>query len=69
MFQTLLDAQFDLNSKFKNDINKLTPEELRLEPLGRDKVGQSYWCQFDSAANVRVYKEDQDEETWALVAK
>lgn len=67
--QTLLDAQFDLNNKFKADINKLAAEELRVEPLGKDKVGQSYWCQFDPAANVRVYKEDQDEETWKLVAK
>lgn len=64
-----MDSQFDLNSKFKSDINKLTAEELRLEPLGKDKAGQQYWCQFDPAANIRVYKEDTDEESWDLVAK
>lgn len=68
-FQTLLEAQFDQNIKFKNEINKINPSELRLEPLGWDANGLRYWCQFDPACNVRVYQEDVEEETWDLIAQ
>lgn len=50
-------------------MNKLAAAELRLEPLGRDKSGQSYWYQLDEDYNIRVYREDLDEESWDLVAK
>lgn len=42
---------------------------LRSQPLGWDKLGTSYWVQFDRACNLRVYKEDSDEDTWEIVAK
>lgn len=44
-------------------------EELRLEPIGKDQKGFSYWYQIDELCNVRVYREDPDEETWDLIAK
>lgn len=61
--------QFDCNPKFKTDINKMTAEELRSQPIGKDKMGHAYWLQCDENCQLRVYKEDPDEETWALVAK
>ena len=43
--------------------------ELRLQPLGRDKMGQAYWYQVDDNADMVIYREDPEEETWQLVAK
>lgn len=61
--------QFDFNPKFKTEINKMTAEELRSQPIGRDKMGHAYWFQCDENCQIRIYKEDPDEETWTLVAK
>ncbi|CAH1176306.1 unnamed protein product [Phaedon cochleariae] len=65
----LLEMQFDYNVKFKNDVNKLSSTELRSLPLGRDKAGHAYWFHSDENYQIRVYKEDIDEETWTLIAK
>ena len=45
-----------LLSRFKLDINKLDSGSLRLQPIGRDKLGNCYWFQLDPEANVRVYR-------------
>lgn len=67
--QTLFEAQFDSNVKFKAEINKLESSALRPQPLGWDKSGTAYWVQFDKTCNLRVYKEDIDEDTWKIVAQ
>ena len=87
----MCEAQFDLNARFKLNINKLEAGTLRLQPvrhisfqvckcfwknrldvflsqIGKDKLGNCYWFQVDPEANVRVYREDLDDETWELVA-
>lgn len=51
------------------EVNKLSSKELRAEPLGRDKFGHAYWFQSDENYQIRVYKEDLDDEKWTLVAK
>jgi len=64
-----LEAQFDGNLKFKTEINKQTSDELRLQPLGKDVHGRRYWHLLDDDCNLRVYREDVDEETWDLVCR
>jgi len=36
--------------------------------VGRDSEGQVYWYQVDAEANLRIYREDVDDDTWELVA-
>ncbi|XP_025190773.1 remodeling and spacing factor 1 [Melanaphis sacchari] len=69
ILKTLFEAQFDNNVKFKSEINKLESSTLHSQPLGWDRSGVAYWVQFDRACNLRVYKEDIDEDTWEIVAK
>ncbi|KAB7501807.1 Remodeling and spacing factor 1 [Armadillidium nasatum] len=69
VFKNLLETQFDGYKSFKEKVNLVSAKELRLQPCGRDKHGVSYWCQLDEFANLRVYRDDQDEETWKLVAR
>nr|XP_027214064.1 calponin homology domain-containing protein DDB_G0272472-like [Penaeus vannamei] len=68
VLKNLMEAQFDMYKSFKDKVNLISAKELRLQPYGRDKKGVSYWCQLDDCANLRVYCDDQDEETWTLVA-
>lgn len=67
-FQNLFEALFDNCKGFKDKVNIHAAQELRLLPCGRDKRGVMYWWQMDDCANLRVYKDDQDEETWTLAA-
>ena len=69
LIKNLMEAQFDVNPKFKSEVNNLKSSELRSAPLGTDKLGNNYWYQQDAEANLRIYKEDVDEETWELVAQ
>ena len=49
-------------SRDKNNFTCILPQ------IGKDKLGNCYWFQVDPEANVRVYREDLDDETWELVA-
>ncbi|XP_060524029.1 remodeling and spacing factor 1-like [Cylas formicarius] len=69
ILKELLEMQFDYNQKFKAEVNKLDSDALRSKPLGRDKSGHAYWCQTDENYQIRVFKEDLDDEKWTLVAK
>ncbi|XP_063893593.1 remodeling and spacing factor 1 isoform X3 [Helicoverpa armigera] len=69
VLKLLLEYQFTCHPKFKNAVNAISCKELRLDPIGRDKNGCVYWLQVDHEANLCLYKEDQDEETWQLVAR
>jgi remodeling and spacing factor 1 len=64
----LLEGQFDVNAKFKNSINAKPSHDLRLEPFGKDKDGNVYYCQMDEKANIKIYQENLDEESWTVVA-
>lgn len=70
--QYLCECQFDENVKFKTAINEEDPDQMRLQPIGRDKDGQMYWFQLDQDDNVRVYVEEQDDldgSSWKCIVK
>jgi remodeling and spacing factor 1 len=60
--------QFDVNVKFKNTINAKPSHELRMQPFGSDKDGNIYYVHTDEKANIKVFHENLDEETWSVVA-
>lgn len=44
-------------------------ESLRLNPIGKDRLGHTYWLTKDNDCNVHIYQEHLDEEIWRVVAK
>ncbi|KAF7648922.1 hypothetical protein LDENG_00150190 [Lucifuga dentata] len=68
----LCECQFDDNLKFKMVINEEDPEKMRLQPIGRDKQGLTYWLQLDQEQNIRLYTEEQDDldgSTWRCIVR
>ncbi|XP_057204741.1 remodeling and spacing factor 1 isoform X1 [Triplophysa rosa] len=68
----LCECQFDDNLKFKTLVNEEDPDNMRLQPIGRDKEGLMYWFQLDQEQNVRVYAEEQDDldgSSWRCIAR
>ena len=64
--------QFDCNIKFKEKVNEKTAAELRMQCLGRDSEGLAYWLLLDHEYNIRVYREEQDDEdaeSWEIVVR
>lgn len=68
ILKNLLETQFDSNVKFKGAVNVLNSGKLRKQPLGSDKMGNVYWRTLDSDCNIRIYQENQDEESLRIVA-
>lgn len=66
--QELLESQFERNIKFRNKILTLDADLLRSQPIGRDRLGHTYWLTQDVDSNLRIYQEHLDEEIWQVVA-
>ncbi|XP_003725656.2 remodeling and spacing factor 1 [Strongylocentrotus purpuratus] len=73
LLKFLCDSQFDEpKSKFRLAVNEIEPETMRIQPIGRDKMGLVYWFQKDHDANIRVYREEQDDldnSSWQMVSQ
>lgn len=70
--QYLCECQFDDNLKFKTAVNEEDPDQMRLQPIGRDREGLLYWFQLDQDQNVRVYVEEQDDldgSSWRCIVR
>ncbi|XP_055853016.1 microtubule-associated protein futsch [Episyrphus balteatus] len=68
ILRELLENQFDRNNKFRAKILTMSADSLRSEPIGRDRLGHSYWLTQDPECNIRIYQEHLDEEIWQVVA-
>lgn len=63
-----MESQFEKNPNFRTLISAQTATDLRSQPLGKDKLGNSYWSTLDDQCNLRIYQEHLDEEIWKVVA-
>ncbi|KAH8314103.1 hypothetical protein KR067_010502, partial [Drosophila pandora] len=68
ILRELLESQFERNAKFRAHILTLNANTLRSEPIGRDRLGHTYWLTQDADCNLRIYQEHLDEEIWQVVA-
>ncbi|XP_017064348.2 remodeling and spacing factor 1 [Drosophila eugracilis] len=68
IFRELLESQFERNAKFRAHILTLNADTLRSDPIGRDRLGHTYWLTQDADCNLRIYQEHLDEEIWQVVA-
>lgn len=66
--QEILESQFERNLKFKTELNLLSADELRSQPIGKDKLGNAYWSTIDNNLNLRIYQEHLDEDIWQICA-
>lgn len=57
LLRNLLEYQFDCDLKFKAAINSSQANELRVQPIGRDIHGGSYWHLVDEEGNFSVFLE------------
>lgn len=64
----LLESQFQRNGKFRAQILTMSADSLRSQPIGRDRLGHTYYFTQDADCNLRVYQEHLDEEIWQVVA-
>lgn len=68
LLSRLMDAQFDCDQKFKNAINLIEADRLRIIPAGRDIRGNTYWQRTDKEGNIRIFQEEPlDRKSWRTV--
>jgi hypothetical protein len=70
ILKKLIEAQFDLNAKFKAEINNIESLLLRLVPIGRDLNGNQYWYHLDEEHTLRIYREQPNlDRSWSLICE
>ncbi|ESO07425.1 hypothetical protein HELRODRAFT_134872, partial [Helobdella robusta] len=55
LMKALMEQQFDTNMKFKDKLDGMPPDLLRVQPIGRDIYGRKYWSFMDKDMNLRVF--------------
>lgn len=68
LLRRLLDAQFECDQKFKAAVNLCEANQLRLQPIGRDIKGNTYWHRKDDEGNFRIFLEQPlDYKYWKAI--
>ncbi|XP_075261086.1 uncharacterized protein LOC142352803 [Convolutriloba macropyga] len=62
VFKYVLEKQFDSNEKFRQLVETLPCEDMRVLPVGSDERGHIYWYFQDSKLNLLLYREEQEDE-------